>query len=85
MGVDDQGAGGDMTVMPLQPTHVTPATYKPGAANLSGVTVTDHHVPGPGGAPDVLVRVYAPEDGVPSDQVRSLRITTLSYRPSLLD
>ena len=29
--------------------------------DVTGIVVTDHLVPGPDGAPDVLVRVYAPE------------------------
>jgi acetyl esterase len=42
--------------------------------DVTGVVVTDHHVPGPTGAPDVLVRVYAPEGDAPA-----------GGRPALLD
>ena len=42
--------------------------------DVSGLRVTDHHVPGPEGAPDVLVRVYAPEGPAPA-----------GGRPALLD
>ncbi|MEY2460863.1 MAG: acetyl esterase [Acidimicrobiaceae bacterium] len=42
--------------------------------DLTGVEVSDHHVPGPDGAPDVLVRVYAPDGATPS-----------GGRPALLD
>jgi len=34
--------------------------------DATGVTVNDYWVPGPAGAPDVLVRVYAPEGEVPA-------------------
>jgi len=43
--------------------------------DLTGISVTDHEVAGPAGAPDVLVRVYAPE-GSPADD---------ELRPALLD
>ena len=42
--------------------------------DLAGVTVADHHVPGPDDAPDVLVRLYRPEGDVPA-----------AGRPALLD
>jgi acetyl esterase/lipase len=42
--------------------------------DLTGVAVSDHHAPGPDGAPDVLVRVYAPDADPPS-----------GGRPALLD
>jgi acetyl esterase/lipase len=42
--------------------------------DTSGVVVTDHQVPGPDGAPDVVVRVYAPEGDAPA-----------GGRPGLLD
>ena len=42
--------------------------------DLDGVVVHDHHVPGPDGAPDVLVRLYAPEGDAPA-----------GGRPALLD
>lgn len=42
--------------------------------DLAGVSVADHHAPGPDGAPDVLVRVYSP-DGDAGD----------TARPALLD
>ena len=42
--------------------------------DLTGVDVSDHHVPGPDGAPDVLVRVYAPDADPPA-----------GGRPALLD
>jgi acetyl esterase len=44
------------------------------SVDLAGVVVTDHHVPGPAGAPDVLVRLYAPEGEPPE-----------GGRPALLD
>lgn len=43
-------------------------------ADTSGLTITDHQVPGPDGAPDVLVRVYAPAGDAPRHG-----------RPALLD
>ncbi len=42
--------------------------------DLTGVVVTDHQVPGPDGAPEVPVRVYAPEGPAPA-----------GGRPALLD
>jgi acetyl esterase/lipase len=42
--------------------------------DTSGVTITDHRVDGPEGAPDVVVRVYAPAGDAP-----------LGGRPALLD
>jgi acetyl esterase/lipase len=42
--------------------------------DLTGVTVADHHVPGPDGAPDVHVRVYAPDGDAPA-----------GGRPAMLD
>lgn len=42
--------------------------------DLTGLTVSDHDAPGPSGAPDVLVRVYAPAADAPA-----------SGRPALLD
>jgi acetyl esterase/lipase len=36
------------------------------AVDITGVTVTDHYAPGPDGADDVLVRVYAPEAAPPA-------------------
>lgn len=42
--------------------------------DTGGLTITDHHVPGPDGAPDVLVRVYRPEGEAPP-----------AGRPALLD
>ena len=42
--------------------------------DLTGIVVTDHLVPGPDAAPDVLVRVYAPEGSPPP-----------AGRPALLD
>jgi acetyl esterase/lipase len=42
--------------------------------DLSGIVVADHHAPGPEGAADVLVRVYAPEGPAPD-----------GGRPALLD
>ena len=44
------------------------------SVDTTGLTVTDHHAPGPEGAPDVLVRVYAPEEPAPA-----------GGRPALLD
>ena len=44
------------------------------AVDTSGVTITDHLVPGPAGGDDVLVRVYAPEAAPPP-----------GGRPALLD
>ena len=44
------------------------------AVDTTGVVITDHTVPGPEGAPDVLVRVYAPEGEPPA-----------GGRPALLD
>ncbi|MDQ2648632.1 MAG: alpha/beta hydrolase [Actinomycetota bacterium] len=35
------------------------------SVDLAGLTVVDHQAPGPEGAPDVLVRVYAPDDEPP--------------------
>jgi acetyl esterase/lipase len=42
--------------------------------DTSGIVITDHRAPGPGDAPDVLVRVYAPDGTQPS-----------AGRPALLD
>jgi len=42
--------------------------------DVTGLTITDHDVPGPDGAPPVLVRVYAPEGAPPA-----------GGRPALLD
>ena len=44
------------------------------AVDTTGVTVSDHRAPGPADAPDVLVRVYAPDGPAPS-----------AGRPALLD
>jgi acetyl esterase/lipase len=44
------------------------------AVDTTGIAVSDHHVPGPDGAPDVLVRVYAPDSPA-----------TAGGRPALLD
>jgi acetyl esterase/lipase len=42
--------------------------------DTTGITITDHQVPGPKGAPEVLVRVYVPDGEAPS-----------GGRPALLD
>jgi acetyl esterase/lipase len=42
--------------------------------DVTGIDIADHYVAGPAGAPDVLVRVYAPGGDVPS-----------ALRPALLD
>ena len=42
--------------------------------DTSGMTITDHRVPGPEGAAEVLVRVYVPDGDAPADG-----------RPALLD
>ena len=42
--------------------------------DVTGIDIADHHVPGPAGGPDVLVRVYAPRGDVPG-----------APRPALLD
>src|SRR5258708_685189 len=42
--------------------------------DLGGVTVADHHVPGPEGASDVQVRIYAPTGAA-----------SAAGRPALLD
>jgi acetyl esterase/lipase len=44
------------------------------SVDTTGLTITDHHVPGPEGAPDVLVRVYAPSGAPP-----------VGGRPAVLD
>jgi acetyl esterase/lipase len=64
--LDDVGAARESLLQLLAPMN--------DQVDLAGVTVTDHHVPGPDGAPDVLVRAYAPDGAIPS-----------AGRPALLD
>lgn len=56
--VDDLEGARAMLVELLEPINA--------AVELDGVVVTDHLTPGPGGAPEVLVRVYAPKIAPPS-------------------
>jgi acetyl esterase/lipase len=64
--LDDLGAARDMILQLVAPANEQ--------VDLTGVTVADHHVPGPDGAPDVLVRLYVPDGDAPA-----------GGRPALLD
>jgi len=64
-GLDDVAAARDGLAQLVAPMNAN--------VDVSGLSIADHHVPGPDGAPDVLVRAYAP-DGEPE-----------VGRPALLD